>query len=89
MYEIKTAKDLQYALKDLLGDTLQEMLEVLMIEELGYEKYESTEGTKSNYRNGYKPKQVKSSVGEVELQIPQDRNSEFNPKVVPKYKRDI
>ena len=89
MYEIKTAKDLQYALKDLLGDTLQDMLETEMTEELGYEKYESTETAKSNYRNGYKPKRVKSSIGEVELQIPQDRNSEFDPKVVPKYKRDI
>lgn len=86
MYNIKSAKDLQDALKDLLGDTLQEMLEVELSEELGYEKYEGTKEPKRNYRNGYKTKRVKSSAGEVELQIPQDRNSEFEPKVVPKYK---
>lgn len=89
MYDIKSAKDLQDALKDLLGDTLQEMLESELDEQLGYEKYESTDTAKTNYRNGYKTKRIKSAAGEVELQIPQDRNSEFEPKVIPKYKRDI
>ena len=89
MYDIKSAKDLQDALKDLSGDTLQEMLEAELDEELGYEKGEHTEEPKTNYRNGYKPKTVKSTVGAVELKIPQDRASEFEPKVVPKHKRDI
>jgi len=43
---------LQEALKDLLGDTIQNMLEAELDEHLGYEKYESTEEAKSNYRNG-------------------------------------
>jgi len=89
MYNIKSAKDLQDALKDLLGDTLQEMLEAELDEELGYEKHEQTETPKTNYRNGHKPKTVKSKAGAIELDIPQDRNSEFEPKVVPKHKRDI
>lgn len=89
MYDIKSAKDLQDALKDLLGDTLQEMLEAELNESLGYERYETTETPKTNYRNGHKPKNIKTSVGEVELQIPQDRNGEFTPIIVPKYKRDI
>ena len=89
MYDIKSAKDLQDALKDLLGDTLQEMLEAELDEQLGYEKHEQTAEPKTNYRNGHKPKTVKSSVGAVEIDIPQDRKSEFEPKVVPKHKRDI
>jgi len=47
---------LQEALKDLLGDTIQNMLEAELDEHLGYEKYESTEEAKSNYRNGYTSK---------------------------------
>ncbi|MCL2816392.1 MAG: IS256 family transposase, partial [Oscillospiraceae bacterium] len=47
------------------------------------------ETPKTNYRNGHKPKTVKSTVGAIEIDIPQDRNSEFEPKVVPKHKRDI
>ena len=88
-YDIKTASDLQDALKDLLGDTIEGMLESELDEELGYEKNERTEDPKTNYRNGYKPKTLKSTIGELEIEVPQDRNAEFEPLVVPKYKRDI
>jgi len=70
-------------LKDLLGDTIQNMLEAELDEHLGYEKYESTEEAKSNYRNGYTSKTLKSSVGQVEIDIPRDRNAEFEPKLFP------
>ena len=76
-------------MKDLLGDTLQNMLETELDEHLGYEKYGSTEEVKSNYRNGHTSKTLKSSVGPVEINVPRDRDGEFEPKVVPKYKRDI
>jgi len=88
-YNIKTAKDLQEALKDLLGNTIQNMLEAELDEQLGYKKYESTGETKSNYRNGHSSKTLKSSVGLVEIDVPRDRNGQFEPKVVPKHKRDI
>lgn len=89
MYDIKTAEDIQDALKDLLGGTIQEMLEAELDEELGYDRYEKTETPKENYRNGHKPKRLKSRDGELSIQVPQDRNSEFEPKIVPKHKRDI
>ena len=89
-YNIKDGKDIQEALKDLLGGTIQEMLETELDEELGNEKSARTEETKANYRNGYKTKSVKTSMaGEIELAIPQERNGEFEPKIVPKYSRDI
>jgi len=89
-YNIKDGKDLQEALKDLLGGTIQEMLETELDEELGYEKNERTESNKENYRNGYKAKTVKTGMaGEIELAIPQERKGEFEPKIVPKYSRDI
>ena len=86
---IKTTGDLQDALKDLLGGIIQEMLEYELDEELGYVKSESTDFAKNNYRNGYKPKTLKSTMGEIEIEVPQDRSSKFEPKIVPKYKRDI
>ena len=51
-YDIKTANDIQEALKDLLGETLQDMLEAEMNEHLGYEKYSRDEDVE-NSRNGY------------------------------------
>jgi len=89
MYGIESIGDIQEAMKDLLGNTIQSMLESELDAEPGYEKYEKTEDEKSNYRNGYKPKTLKSTMGEIDIEVPQDRNSSFEPKIVPKYKTNI
>ena len=86
-YDIETAEDIQDALKDLLSGTIQEMLEAEMDDHLGYEKYERSE--EPNYRNGTKSKRVRSKYGEFEVDVPQDRESTFEPKIVPKRKKDI
>ena len=86
-YDIKSAEDIQDALKDLLGGTIQEMLEGEMDEHLGYEKYDRSE--EPDYRNGKKTKKIRSRYGDMEIQVPQDRNSSFEPKIVPKHKKDI
>ena len=86
-YDIKTANDIQEALKDLLGGTIQEMLEAELNEHLGYESYERSDNP--DYRNGTKPKKLKSSYGEIPIDVPQDRDGDFEPKVVPKRKKDI
>ncbi len=86
-YNIETAEDIQDALKDLLSGTIQEMMEAEMDDHLGYEKYERS--TEPNYRNGTKPKRVRSKYGEFEVDVPQDRQSSFNPKVLPKRQKDI
>ena len=72
-----------------MGDTIQAMLESELDDHLGYEKYESTEGQKSNFRNGHTSKTLKSTVGLIEIDVPRDRNAEFEPKIVPKHKRNI
>ena len=87
IYEIKTAADVQEALKDLLGGTLQSMLEAELDQQI--EEREEADAEYSDSRNGYKPKTLKSSLGVIPIQVPQDRNSDFDPKIVPKYKKDI
>lgn len=86
-YDVKTAKDLQEALKDLLGSSLEIMLESEMNEHLGYEKYQTSDNP--NSRNGHKTKKVRSSLGEIEVSVPQDRESSFKPQVVQKRQKDI
>ena len=86
-YDIETAEDIQDALKDLLGGTIKEMMEAEMDEHLGYGKSERYDS--DDYRNGYKPKTVKSSYGQFNIEVPQDRNSTFEPQIVKKRQKDI
>ncbi|CAM3256435.1 IS256 family transposase [Streptobacillus ratti] len=86
-YDIQSAEDIQDALKDLLGGTIKEMMETEMEEYLGYEK--SKRHYSDNYRNGYKHKQINSNYGTMNIEVPQDRNSNFNPKIVKKRQKDI
>ena len=86
-YDIRTAEDIQEALKDLLGGTIKEMMEAEMGYHLGYEK--SARSDSDNARNGYKSKRVNSSYGNFSVEVPQDRNSTFEPQIVPKRKKDI
>ena len=86
--ELKTTEDVENALRNLFKDTLQEMLNAELTEHLGYEKNEYTDG-KENYRNGYSNKIVHSSQGDINLNVPRDRNGSFDPIVVEKGQKDI
>ena len=86
-YDIQSAEDIQNALKDLLGGTIKEMMENEMENHLGYEKSERSD--QADYRNGYKSKRINSSYGSMDIQVPQDRKSTFEPQVVKKRQKDI
>ena len=86
-YDIETATDIQDALKDLLGGTIKEMMEAEMDNHLGYEKSERSDS--DDYRNGYKSKRINSSYGNMDIQVPQDRKSTFEPQIVKKRQKDI
>lgn len=86
-YDIETAEDIQDALKDLLGGTIKEMMEAEMDDHLGYQKSERSDS--DDYRNGYKSKRVNSSYGSMDIDVPQDRKSTFEPQIVKKSQKDI
>ena len=86
-YDIETAEDIQDALKDLLGGTIKEMMEAEMDDHLGYQKSERSDS--DDYRNGYKSKRVNSSYGSMDIDVPQDRKSTFEPQVVKNRQKDI
>lgn len=88
-YHPEDAHDVQEMLKDLLGDTMQGMLEAEMDEKLGYSKYDYHNKDTDDSRNGYSKKTVTSTLGEIELDIPRDRKGEFEPQAVKKNQTDI
>lgn len=79
---------LQSILKDMLKQGVENLLTSELDEELGYHKYDRQK-EKDNYRNGYSKKTVRSDLGELDLNIPRDRNNDFEPELVPKNTRDI
>lgn len=81
--------DVLLAMKEMFKDVLQEALEAEMDTQLGYNKYDISEKETPNSRNGYSKKTIKSELGPVELNIPRDRNGEYDPKIIPKYQRNI
>lgn len=77
------------AVKEMFREVLQETLEAEMDEQLGYDKYEVSEKQTKNSRNGYSKKTIKSELGHVELNIPRDRNGEYEPQIIPKHQRNV
>lgn len=89
-YDIETAEDIQDALKDLLGGTIKEMMEAEMDEHLGYGKSQRVDRSEhTDYRNGTKQKQVNTSYGSMTIDVPQDRDSTYEPQIVKKRQKDI
>ncbi len=89
VYGIKTVEDAHDAVKDLMREFVQTALEAELDESLGYTKYGLKDKKTSNSRNGYYDKEVHSSMGEIELQIPRDRDGEHEPVIVKKGQSDI
>lgn len=86
-YQSETVQDLQKALKDLLADTMEQMLKAELDEYLDYEYGEKP--LSLNTRNGSSKKTVRSSYGNIDLNIPRDREGTFEPQSLRKYEKDI
>lgn len=88
-YGIKTTEDVQFAVKDLMKDVIQKTLDAELAESLGHEKYGRNEESTGNYRNGSYAKKVRSTFGEMDLEIPRDREGLHEPVIVEKGKTDV
>ena len=83
--QCRTMDDIHDKLKEVFKDTLQEIFETEMNEHLGYEKHSNNGDNTGNSRNGYSEKTLKTRFGDVKIDIPRDRNAEFEPQIIKKY----
>ena len=83
--DCQTVDDVHEMLKNLFRDTLQQILEAEMKEHLGYKKHSAEGINTGNSRNGYSKKTIKTRLGETIIDVPRDRNGEFEPRIVRKY----
>lgn len=86
---LKTMEDVEDFVKELVGPTIQALLEAELENELGYSKYDYKNKQTSNSRNGSTGKTIRTSHGEVEIQVPRDRDGKFEPMVVKKHQKSV
>jgi putative transposase len=87
--KLVSAMDAQNALKELFAETIQEMLVAEMDTQLGYSKHETKDKLTTNSRNGKSKKTIRSEYGEQEIEVPRDRQGEFDPIVVKKHQSNV
>lgn len=86
---IKDLAGVQDLVKELTANFIQEAMDAELEEKLGYSKYDYKNKETDNSRNGSYKKTVTSSQGEIELEVPRDRNGEYEPQIVKKHQMDI
>lgn len=88
-YQPKSVEDMQDALKDIFGPMFEAMLQGEMDSHLGYESNDHGPKNTENRRNGYINKTVKSTFVDLSVEVPRDRDSFFDPQIIPKRTRDV
>lgn len=91
--KFSSTTEVMSAMRELFKDVLQQVMECEMDSVLGYEKSQrmskaGDEEKPRNYRNGFSQKRVKTQLGEIEIQVPRDRNGEYEPQIIGKYDRN-
>ena len=85
--KIKSQAELDDFFHGLYKQAVEGMLRAEMDEHLGYQKHQPKEKTSGNSRNGYSNKVLKTNIGNIPLDVPRDRESTFDPVLVPKHQR--
>ncbi len=80
------AADGDDGLRALVQRVVQQVLEAEMTSFLGADNYERT-SERRGYRNGYKPRLLKTRVGELALLVPKDRDGQFQTELFERYQR--
>ncbi|MGH1887046.1 IS256 family transposase [Enterococcus avium] len=88
-YQPESVDDIQDALKEVFGPLFEKMLQGELNNYLGYDAHSKEPKEHDNRRNGYGNKTLKTSFGEVAIDVPRDREASFEPELIPKRKRDV
>ena len=86
---VQSMDDIQNLFKETIAEFMQGSLEAELDEELGYEPYDVKNKNTENSRNGHSKKTLRTSMEKVEIDIPRDRNGDFEPKILPKNQTSI
>jgi len=88
-YNCESVEDMQAALKDIFGPMFEGLLKGELNHHLGYESNSKEVKSTDNRRNGSTPKTLKTTMGEVPINSPRDRDGSFDPLIIPKRTKDV
>ena len=88
-YQPKNVEEMQDALKEIFSPMFEAMLQGEMDNHLGYTSNDHDFKDTDNRRNGYGSKTLKSSVGNIEIKVPRDRQASFEPQIVSKRQTNV
>ena len=71
-------------LTQLTKSLMERIFQGEMTHHLGYEKHNPAGNNTGNSRNGKSKKTIKGDFGELDIEVPRDRNADFEPKIIPK-----
>lgn len=88
-HPLKDGNDVKDMMREMLSVVLDESLEGELDEELGYTRYDYKNKDTDNSRNGFSKKTMHTSYGDLDINIPRDRNGEFEPQIIKKHQNTI
>lgn len=86
---IGSMDDIQELFKETIAEFMENGLDAELDEELGYSRYDYKNKDTDNSRNGHSSKTLKTSFGEVDIDVPRDRKGEFDPVILKKNQTSI
>jgi len=86
---VRSLDDFNAFMREVSKEVVETILDGELTDHLGYEKHDQKTKSTENARNGFTPKTVKSKFGEIDLDVPRDRQSDFEPQIVKKRQKDI
>ncbi|QQC95422.1 IS256 family transposase [Mammaliicoccus sciuri] len=88
-YTPESVEDMENALKDVFGPMFEAMLQGEMNNHLGYSSNDKSDKITENRRNGYGNKTLNTTKGNIEINVPRDRDASFEPQLIKKRQRDV
>ena len=86
---VSSMDDIQALFRDTIAEFMENGLETELEDQLGYGRYDYKNKDTDNSRNGHSSKTLRTSFGDVEVSVPRDRNSEFDPIILKKNQTSI
>jgi len=86
---LKDGEDVNALMREMMAEVLESSLDGELEDELGYTRYDYRNKETDNSRNGFSQKTVRTSYGDMDIDVPRDRKGEFEPKIIAKHQNTL